>query len=113
MSNTLDQIPVRLRVVPHFSSGIVERPKRERARKSPPHARKGDTRRGDFHARSCFARSTIPEENRSLDSGGQNLEYDGVWSENETGSTVESTCLYRRNSVSGYRKFSHKMKLEV
>ena len=32
----------RLRVVPHFSSGIVERAKRERAWKSP-HARKGDT----------------------------------------------------------------------
>ena len=36
----------RLRVVPHFSSGIVERAKRERARISP-HARKGDTRRGE------------------------------------------------------------------
>ena len=32
----------RLRVVPHFSLGIVERAKRERAWKSP-HARKGDT----------------------------------------------------------------------
>ena len=69
----------RLRVVPHFSSGIVERAKRERAWKSP-HARKGDTRRGerkiflsprrvspflawgDFHARSRFAHSTILEE---------------------------------------------------
>ena len=36
----------RLRVVPHFSSGIVQRAKRERAWKSP-HARKGDTRRGE------------------------------------------------------------------
>ena len=36
----------RLRVVPHFSSGIVERTKRERAWKSP-HARKGDTQRGE------------------------------------------------------------------
>ena len=36
----------RLQVVPHFSSGIVERAKRERAWKSP-HARKGDTRRGE------------------------------------------------------------------
>ena len=36
----------RLRVVPHFSSGIVGRAKRERAWKSP-HARKGDTRRGE------------------------------------------------------------------
>ena len=51
----------RLRVVPHFSSGIVERAKRERAWKSS-HARKGDTpflAWGDFHARSRFARSTI------------------------------------------------------
>ena len=37
----------RLRVVPHFSSGIEERAKRERAWKSP-HARKGDTRREHF-----------------------------------------------------------------
>ena len=35
----------RLRVVPHFSSGIVQRAKRERAWKSPL-ARKGDTRQG-------------------------------------------------------------------
>ena len=56
-------LPVRLRVVPHFCSGIVERAKRERAWKSP-HTRKGDTRLawGDFHARWRFARSTIPEE---------------------------------------------------
>ena len=42
----------------------VERAKLERALKSP-HARKGDTpflAWGDFHARSRFARSTIPEE---------------------------------------------------
>ena len=55
---------VRLRVVPHFSSGIVERAKREGVWKSPD-ARKGDTlflARGDFHARSHFASSTIPEE---------------------------------------------------
>ena len=71
-------VETRLRVVPHFSSGIVERAKRERAWKSP-HARKGDTRWGerkmtsphrvspflawgDFHAHSRLARSTIPEE---------------------------------------------------
>ena len=36
----------RLREVPHFSSGIVERAKREHAWKSP-HARKGDTRWGE------------------------------------------------------------------
>ena len=64
----------RLRVVPHFSAGIVERAKRERACNSP-HARKA--RRsgpflawGDFQARSPFARSTIPDdkwgETRSL-----------------------------------------------
>ena len=63
-SNALVQklgLCLRLRVVPHFSSGIVERAKRERAWKSP-HARRGNTRRGDFHARSRFARSTVPEE---------------------------------------------------
>ena len=37
----------RLRVVAHFSSGIVERTKRERAWKSP-HPKKGYMRRGDF-----------------------------------------------------------------
>ena len=42
---------LRLRVVPHFSSGVVERAKR-----APFLAW------GDFHARSLFARSTIPEE---------------------------------------------------
>ena len=59
----------RLRVVPHFSSGIfIEGTKRERAWKSP-HSRKGD----DFHARSRFVRSTLPEEKwgttRSLTQG--------------------------------------------
>ena len=52
----------RLRVVPHVSSGIVEWAKRERAWKSP-HA---FSRVGDFHARSRFARSTIPEEKWGL-----------------------------------------------
>ena len=42
-SNTADG---RLRVVPHFSSGIVERAKPERAWKLP-HTRKSDTRRGE------------------------------------------------------------------
>ena len=63
----------RLGVVPHFSEGIVERAKRERAWKSP-HARKGDAvffsprcvspflAWVDFHVRSRFVRSTIPEE---------------------------------------------------
>ena len=41
----------RLRVVPHFSSGIVQRAKRERAWKSS-HARKGDTRRGERKMRN-------------------------------------------------------------
>ena len=54
---------VRLRVFPHFPSGRVQRAKRERAWKSLAW--------GDFHARSRFARSTIPEEKwattRSLD----------------------------------------------
>ena len=42
---SLSDVFARLRVVPHFSSGIVEWAKRERAWKST-HARKGDTRRG-------------------------------------------------------------------
>ena len=42
--NTNNRALDRLRVVPHFSSGIVGQAKRERAWKSP-HARKGDTRR--------------------------------------------------------------------
>ena len=42
---------IRLRAVPHFSSGIVERAKRERAWKSR-HARKGDTRRGVIFTRA-------------------------------------------------------------
>ena len=63
----------RRRVVPHFSSGTVQRPKRGRSWRSS-HARIGDTRWGErrgvsyflawgkLHARSRFARSTIPEE---------------------------------------------------
>ena len=58
-----------LRVVSHFSSGIVERAKRERAWKSPHECKGVSPRRvspflacGEFHARSRFARSTIPEE---------------------------------------------------
>ena len=49
----------RLRVVPHFSSGIVERAKRERAWKSPSRV-SPFLARVDFHARSFFARSTHP-----------------------------------------------------
>ena len=48
--------PFRLRLVPHFSSGIVERAKRVRAWKSP-HARKGDTRRVAFSRVGWFSRS--------------------------------------------------------
>ena len=59
----------RLRVVLHFSSGLVERTKRECAWKSP-HARNFHLSPprpaflawGDFHMRLRFARSTIPEE---------------------------------------------------
>ena len=50
----------RLRVVPHFSSGIVKRVKRRRAWKSPHACRLSS--RGWFHARLRFARSIIPEE---------------------------------------------------
>ena len=47
----------RLRVVPHFSSGIVKR-----AIFSLPAACRLFLAWGDFHARSRFARSTISEE---------------------------------------------------
>jgi len=43
----IDRKIIRLRVVPHFSSGIVEQAKRERVGKSL-HARKGDTPRVVF-----------------------------------------------------------------
>ena len=45
---------------PHFSSGIVEQAKRERAWKSS-HRVSLFLAWGDFRARSSFARSTIPE----------------------------------------------------
>ena len=58
----------RLRVVPHFSSGIVE-PASASARENHPTRRHAAAREvspclawGYFHARSRFARSTIPEE---------------------------------------------------
>ena len=51
--NSSQQFADRLRIVPHLSSGIVERAKRERAWKSP-HARKGDTRREE---RKWFSRT--------------------------------------------------------
>ena len=46
---------------PIFPSKIVERATSERAWKSP-HARKVRHGRGEFHVRSRFARSTIPED---------------------------------------------------
>ena len=60
----------RLRVVPHFSSGMVEEAKRERASKitSREKARRGEPflAWGDCHARLRFARSTIPRRNGGL-----------------------------------------------
>ena len=63
----------RQRVVPFFSSGLVERTKRECAWKSP-HARNfylspprlAFLAWGDFHTRLRFAHSTIPEEKWGL-----------------------------------------------
>ena len=69
----------RLRVVPHFSSGIVERAKHARVKITPRAKRRHALGReknevlsprrvspflawDDFHARSRFGRSTIPEE---------------------------------------------------
>ena len=60
--NFKNSFRARLRVVPYFSSGIVERAKRERARK----ASGGFLAWVEFHARSRFARSTIPEENKGV-----------------------------------------------
>ena len=54
-------------VVPHFSSVIVERAKRERAWKAPqasPSRVSPFLRWGDFHARLRFARSTVLEDKR-------------------------------------------------
>ena len=60
----------RLRVVPHFSSGLVERAKRERAWKSP-HARKGDTRRGerkmrDYRQSPSFWTNALLSQHKTL-----------------------------------------------
>ena len=61
---------IRLRVVPHFSSGIVERAKRERAWKSP-HARKGafclfsvnlDLDSSDFKSSESFFKKDSPDQ---------------------------------------------------
>ena len=53
---------------PHFSSGVVERAKLKCVNITP--REKSETRWGerkcDFHARSRFARSTIPEEKWGL-----------------------------------------------
>ena len=49
----------RLRVVPHFSSGIVERVKRKHAWKSP-HARKGYTRWGERRMRVSHFSLSLP-----------------------------------------------------
>ena len=46
LKTSVSLVLARLRIVPHLFSGIVERAKRERAQKSP-HARKGDTLRGE------------------------------------------------------------------
>ena len=51
--NWLGRYSARLQVVPHFSSGIVEWAKCERARKSS-HARKGNTRQGDKNEGPSF-----------------------------------------------------------
>ena len=51
--NWLSRYSARLQVVPHFSSGIVERAKCECVWKSP-HARKGNTRQGE-----CIAFSRV------------------------------------------------------
>ena len=61
-TNPKESHTTRLRVVTHFSSGLVERTKRECAWKSP-HA---FLAWGNFHMRLRFARSIIPEEKWGL-----------------------------------------------
>ena len=64
----------RLRVVPHFSSGIRERAKRERAWKSP-HARKGDMRRGVIFTRARVSLALLSLRRN----GGLLVVYDVAW----------------------------------
>ena len=52
----------RLRVVPHFSSGIVGRGNASARENHPTREKAPFLAWGDFHARSRFARPTIPEE---------------------------------------------------
>ena len=65
---------IRLRVVPRFSSGIVERAKRGHV--------SSFLAWGDFHARSRFARSTILEEKwgttGSLEDNRPRTDFDGL-----------------------------------
>ena len=92
----------RLRVVPHYSSGTVERAKR--ARENHP-TREKETRGvspflawGHFHARSRFARSTIPEEKwgttRSLSSFAKTEQISRIASER---------CVLCTRCVSGHQ----------
>ena len=69
VSHDLISLYFRLRVVPHFSSGIVEQVKLNASARENHPTREKATRGvspclawSDFHVRSLFARSTIPEE---------------------------------------------------
>ena len=57
--NWVSRYSARLQVVPHFSSGIVERAKRERTWKSP-HLRKGNTHVGWFSRALAFCSLYYP-----------------------------------------------------
>ena len=70
LKHTVHSCITRLRVVPHFSLGIVERAKRERAWKSP-HARKGYTRWGerkmrDYRQSPSFWTNTLLSQRKTM-----------------------------------------------
>ena len=93
----------RLRVVPHFSSEIVERAKRERAWKSP-HARKGDTRRGerkmrDYRQSPSFWTNALLSQRKTLI--GSSMEICQHLSKTRQPlSTLDIITIYRTNNWS-------------
>ena len=95
------QSSIRLRAVPHFSSGIVERAKRERAWKSP-HARKGDTRRGDRKMRdyrlspSFWTNALFPQRKTLIGSSMEICQH--LSKTRQPLSTLDIITIYRTNN---------------
>ena len=97
------QSSIRLRAVPHFSSGIVERAKRERAWKSP-HARKGDTRRRDRKMRDyrlspSFWTNALFSQRKTLIGSSMEI-YQHLSKTRQPLSTVGIITIYRTNNLS-------------